>query len=120
MSCSASLRAVTVVKGDDLPAIRLQVIDRNTGLPVNLNGAGITATARLRKQGTATTLLANSLTKIDNGVYGWLKFAWTAGQTDNLALGMHELQVEVTFAGLVHTMRTLAKINVIEKFTAPA
>lgn len=118
MSCAPI--TLNIVQTDSLPLIRVQVVDQATGIPVNLVGVSITGSIRVRAYGATTSLFDAAMTKVEDGIYGWMKVAAWPSEAWDLDPGLYEGQVTLTFGATRQTMIRIVRMKVYEKFTEPA
>lgn len=111
-------QVIEVVKGDQLPDIRVQLRDGNTGSPVNVSAVGKTVKGIFRQQGAATSIETLTATKIDGGYDGWVLFSWGATSLD-VDEDRYELQVYIDTGSGFQTATNVVKFKVKERFAAP-
>ena len=126
MSCTTTSSGVsrggviTVIQNDDNPPIRIQFIDRQSNIPLDISHPDWTPKVRFRKRNEATTLFDAIMTKIDQGRDGWALLLWPDDSLDDLATGNYELQPYLDVDGSVQTVTNLIRVKVAEKFAAVA
>lgn len=111
-------RKIYLVAGDNNPAVRIQLLDHNTGAAINLLPSTKLVYLRVRESGSDTTIFqAGPLTKVDGGVDGFV--AWEPDPDDiDLDPALYEGQVYIDDGSGNHTCRTTIHIQIVEKFGA--
>lgn len=107
--------AIKLVAGDNLPTVTLILTDDSTGLPVDMSAATTTAAVKFRAAGTTTVLATLPCSNVTNGADGKVKFSFPAGAL-NVAEGMYEGEIEISFNGLSQTVYDLLKFKVRAHF----
>ena len=120
--------AIVVRQNDGLPALWAQVQDQDSDdLPVDLSGATVVATAKLRAIGTDDVLQTITAAKLWLGAGGYLEIEWPTDSFD-VDVGLYEVEFSISFDGVVQTVTrcfiegidwdddTRLKIRVVEEF----
>ena len=118
MNCCETI-TLNIVQTDQLPKIRIQVADHDTGIPVNLVGVSVTASLRVREYGAAASVFDAPMVKVEGGIYGWVRIDEWPEDAFDLDPGIYEGQLTLTFGDENQTMTRKLKIRIHEKFTAP-
>ena len=94
-----------VIKGDTfLKSVTFRV--KGTNVPVNITGA--TVSGKVKK-----TALTNLTCAVTNGALGTFTFGLSSVQTALLEVGIHLIEVQITYADL--TVKTLIVGNLVVK-----
>lgn len=111
---------ITVVAGDSLPAIRGQLYETQSGIPINLASPDIDVFMTFREAGSEESIATIPLEKIDSGWNGWWRLATWPNDVLDVDPGVYEGQVYYTDDGELQTARNVIVIKVKEKFAVPA
>lgn len=104
----ASSNVITIFRTDDLPDLFFQVLNKQTGNPIDSSASTDTAAFKFRSQGnTTTTLFTTALTKIAGGTTGIWQLTWPAASLDALTGGFFEGEITLTFNSNDHTVNSL-------------
>lgn len=101
---------IKLVKGDTGPLVRLALTSDNTGLPVDLTGA--TVTAHFKSVATGSFVFSRALTVLTPATQGIAVIIW--GATDlNQTPGDYNAEVEILFSsGVRQTVYDLVKFRI--------
>ena len=97
------MEAIKVHAGDDLPPIYAQLVDDESGMPLDLSGATTVVSAKFRAKVGSTVLATVTCTKPFGGADGRVKMAWGATQLD-IDAGRYEIEISVAYDGAVQTV----------------
>lgn len=108
------MTSIKCVQGDSRPNITL-TFTKADGTPLDLSDPLTTVGVKIRQSGASATLDTLTCAKVDNGAEGQVFFPFP-GDSMSFTPGSYEGQVQISFAGKLHTMPEYLKFNVREKF----
>jgi hypothetical protein len=106
---------IRLVSGDELPLIVLTLTNDITGTPIDLAASTTTVQVKFRAAGTTTVLSTISCAKLSSGTTGQVQFGFTGGVLD-VAPGMYEGEVVISFNGEVQTVYDTLRFTVRDNF----
>ena len=94
---------IGLVQGDDLPFIRLQFSDGQTGAPLNLSDPEVVVHVHFRGHRQSAIRFSAVCEKVDGGTQGVVRFNFANGLLD-VPPGLYEAEVEIDFEGQKQTI----------------
>ncbi|NBT00933.1 MAG: hypothetical protein EBS61_09985 [Betaproteobacteria bacterium] len=101
---------IGLVQGDDLPFIRLQFSDGQTGAALNLSDPEVIVSVRFRAHRQAEVLFSTICEKVDG-----VRFNFAPDLLD-VPAGLYEAEVEIDFEGQKQTIYDPIRFVVREAF----
>jgi hypothetical protein len=109
------MSAIKLVRNDNRPIITLTLTDVSNGNPIDLSDPSTTVNVKFRKQGSSTLLSTLACTKTNGGADGVVQFSFT-GAALNVAAGLYEGEIEISFNGSIQTVYDTLKFKVRDEF----
>jgi len=106
---------IGLVQGDDLPFIRLQFSDGQTGAALNLSDPEVIVAVRFRAHRQTEVLFSTVCEKVDGGHQGVVRFNFSPDLLD-VPAGLYEAEVEIDFEGQKQTIYDPIRFVVREAF----
>lgn len=111
-----SIDLIKLVRNDDLPRLFVQIIDDETGEPIDLSDARNVVTQKFRAKGDTETLFSATMVKRNDGTLGEVIWDWPATGLTDLTPGRYEGEVSIDFNGERQTVVERIPFKVIEDF----
>jgi hypothetical protein len=106
---------IGLVQGDDLPFIRLQFSDGQSGAPLNLSDPEVVVHVHFRGHRQSAIRFSTVCEKVDGGTQGVVRFNFANGLLD-VPPGLYEAEVEIDFVGQKQTIYEPVRFVVREAF----
>lgn len=106
---------LVVYENDDRPSIWFQII--NDDGAIDLSPSSTVITWKFRARGTTTVLDSGTATKVKGGgVTGWVQMDWATDTLDDLAAGIYEIEISISFNGSIQTVNYYYELNNSEDY----
>lgn len=104
-----------LVAGDNLPAVGVQLVHSFDNSPVDLSQIGTVITVKMRQYGKTAILATLQGLPLTTGTDGKMQFAFP-GSALQVAPGMYEFEIAVSFNGSVETVFDTLKAQIRARF----
>lgn len=99
------------------PYIDIQLLNKQAdNAPIDVSESTTIVYLSFRKKGSTTTLFTVTMTKLEDGITGWVQLIWPSDELDVTTTGIYEAEISIDWNGTTQIIYDLIRFKIRARF----